>query len=250
MIFGRPMTNSSCDFLYLHGFWGKGLEAPEFLAGLKELGRDGQVLAPNLMVTGPLGPENGFAQWAENVRQWLAVQRNSVNPLYLVGYSMGGRLGMHLLAHMRSEFSGAIFLSTHTGLMTAAEVLAREQWQEQWTERFMQWPWSDLQAAWGQQEVFSGHRVLQRDCNLPREILAQALINWSVLKHQVTAIELKSVACPQLWLYGETDKKYVDLAERWCAEEAMDKAVIIPGGHRLPFESARTCLRQIEAFIS
>lgn len=154
----------------------------------------------------------------------------------LLGYSMGGRLALDLL--QRRRFEKAIIISA--GLNAPDE--ARRARDEEWARRFEREEWTALMRAWNAQAVFGGHEVARREEDFDRAELARALREWSPAV--LPPPRLEEIASPILWVAGERDAKYVEVARRAISRLPHAELWICPdAGHRVPWE-------QPEAFVS
>lgn len=221
-------------WVFLHGFWG---QASDWQPLINELNlNSSQVILPELLTPGSQwGPHLDYKAWADKFCSSLS----KTEKYTLVGYSMGGRLALHL-AYLYPDFwSRVVLLSTHPGLWDPQGVIQRRHWEQEWKAKFLQENWSELAAAWQQQAVFAGDRPVNKE-EIPgqREVLAQALENWSSVAHLFDLEELKSFKTPLYWFAGERDLKYVGL-HQWLKNQGVDAQFFtIEGiGHRLIFES-------------
>jgi len=120
-------------------------------------------------------------EWALRFNQVAAARSSANSKRILLGYSMGGRLGLHALAQNPSVWSGAVFLSTNPGLTTNEEKLQRLENDKKWALRFAEEDLRKVLEDWNAQAVFAGAPVPQR--NLPDDIrgqLVHALTYWSL----------------------------------------------------------------------
>lgn len=118
--------------LFLHGFLGNRFE---FAAVMEDLGRDFFCVAPDLPGHGktivadslPLPLIYGMDSTAQGVMQCLGglyqqlgcpLGRPNLGKIGLVGYSMGGRLGLYLLLNRPQAFWGGVVESASPGLET------------------------------------------------------------------------------------------------------------------------------------
>ena len=160
----------------------------------------------------------------------------------LVGYSMGGRLALDLL--QRRRFDAAILISA--GLNAPDE--ARRARDEEWARRFETEEWSSLMRAWNAQEVFGGHVVDRREEDFDRAELARQLRECSpaVLAPPV----LEEIDTPVLWVAGERDAKYVEIAKRAVQRLPHAECWICPNaGHRVPWEQPDALVARVRDFI-
>ena len=176
----------------------------------------------------------------------------------LLGYSMGGRLALQLLdakwrtgtpacppGHRdRDTFTRAIIVSA--GLNAPDD--ARRARDEEWARRFESEEWTSLMRAWNAQPVFGGHEVPRREEDYSRAELARQLreVSPAVLPPP----RLESIETPVLWIAGERDTKYVDIARTAVARLPRAELWICPdAGHRVPWEQRDAFLDRLRAFL-
>lgn len=160
----------------------------------------------------------------------------------LFGYSMGGRIVLSMLE--RRRFDKAIVVSA--GLN--APDPARRARDEEWARRFETEEWSSLMRAWNAQEVFGGHVLERREEDYDRLDLAMEL------RHLSPAVlpppRLESIETPVLWIAGERDMKYADIARRAVARLPHGELWICPNaGHRVPWEQPDALVARLRDFI-
>jgi len=160
----------------------------------------------------------------------------------LLGYSMGGRLALQLLE--RQQFRCAVIVSA--GLNTPdAERRARD---EEWARRFESEEWTSLMRAWNAQPVFGGHALERHERNYDRAEFARQLREWSPAV--LPPPRLEEIATPILWIAGERDLKYVDIARRAVARLPHAELWICPdAGHRVPWEQPELFVQRLRRFI-
>jgi 2-succinyl-6-hydroxy-2,4-cyclohexadiene-1-carboxylate synthase len=160
----------------------------------------------------------------------------------LLGYSMGGRLALQLLE--RERFAKAIIISA--GLNTPDD--ARRARDEEWARRFESEEWSSLMRAWNAQEVFGGHAVERREEDFDRAELARQLRESSPAV--LPPPRLESIETPILWIAGQRDAKYTDVAKRAVARLPHAELWICPNaGHRVPWEQPEALVARLRAFL-
>ncbi len=154
----------------------------------------------------------------------------------LLGYSMGGRLALDLL--QKERFDKAIIVSA--GLNAPDD--ARRVRDAEWARRFESGEWSSLMRDWNAQPVFGGHTLERREEDYDRRELARQLREWSPAV--LPPPRLEAIDIPVLWIAGERDAKYVEIARTAVARLPRAELWICPAaGHRVPWE-------QPEAFVS
>lgn len=168
-----------------------------------------------------------------------------LSPLHgevLVGYSMGGRLALDLL--QRQRFDSAVIISAGLNEPDPAR-LARD---EAWARRFESEEWSSLMRAWNAQEVFGGHVVERHEEDFDRAKLARQLREYSPAVFPPP--QLERIETPILWIAGERDAKYVDIAKRAVARLPHGELWICPNaGHRVPWEQPDALVARLRLFL-
>ena len=160
----------------------------------------------------------------------------------LLGYSMGGRLALQLLESQR--FRCAIIVSA--GLNAADD--DRRRRDEEWARRFESGDWASLMRDWNAQPVFGGHALDRREEDYDRTELARQLREWSPAV--LPPPRLESIETPLLWIVGERDAKYVEIANRAIARLPNGELWICPdAGHRVPWEQPQAFVARLRAFL-
>lgn len=160
----------------------------------------------------------------------------------LLGYSMGGRLALQLLEQQR--FTKAVIVSA--GLNAPDE--ERRNRDEEWARRFESEEWTLLMAAWNAQPVFGGHALERHEADYDRRELARQLREWSPAV--LPPPRLEAIETPILWIAGERDAKYVDIARR-AVERLPDAELWIcpDAGHRVPWEQPEAFIERLRRFL-
>jgi 2-succinyl-6-hydroxy-2,4-cyclohexadiene-1-carboxylate synthase len=160
----------------------------------------------------------------------------------LLGYSMGGRLALRILED--TSFPKAIIVSA--GLNAPDD--ERRKRDETWARRFESEDWSTLMRDWNAQPVFGGHVLDRREEDYDRAELARQLREYSPAV--LPPPELERIETPILWIAGERDAKYVDIAKRAVARLPRAELWICPNaGHRVPWEQPDSFVSRLRAFI-
>lgn len=161
----------------------------------------------------------------------------------LMGYSMGGRLALQMLESGASAAS-AVIISAGLNAPDAA----RKGRDEEWARRFETDEWSSLIRAWNAQPVFGGHVVERREEDFDRHELARQLREYSPAV--LPPPKLESIETPVLWIAGERDVKYVDIARFAAARLPHAELWICPNaGHRVPWEQPEELVERLRAWL-
>lgn len=226
------MNKSVGTLICLHGFLGQG--------------RDWQSLLPgswNREMPDLFAPASQ-SRWSESF-QGLSEQLNSIaerasGPRVFMGYSLGGRIGLHALIEKSHLWAGGIFISTHPGLQDLGDRVRRFEADEQWARRFESEKWKDLMREWNSQSVFGGTPgPVRLEKEYSRSALAGALRGCSLGLQRDLRSELKRLELPILWVVGENDSKFLELARDVKRTHAgIELCVLGSAGHRAPWEQA------------
>ncbi|BCX47051.1 2-succinyl-6-hydroxy-2,4-cyclohexadiene-1-carboxy late synthase [Haloferula helveola] len=198
----------------------------------------------------------------------------------LLGYSMGGRLALHALLAGRDErprssesaiggngprtsggarpyrgsWDAAVIVSAHPGLEDETQRAERREKDAEWAAKALKGEWSEFLAEWNAQAVLatSDAELKMGDrgkLEVRRNSVARSFMDWSLGAQAPLWNRLGRIACPVLWVAGERDTKFRELAERVASagagrsghgleRDAPATLWIAPGaGHRVPWES-------------
>ena len=256
---GRPGAPAVC---FLHGFMGAGADwqpATDALAGpFRTLAVDlpGQGTAtglPEACYTMP-GAAAAVLRTLDAAGYGAGGQAERVA---VVGYSMGGRLALHLALHHPDRLAALVLVSASPGLADAAARAARRRTDAARAAALR----DDLPAflhAWYRQPLFASlaHHGLaapmtaRRAANDPRE-LGRVLRGMGTGAQTPLWDRLPALAVPTLALAGALDAKYVALAEQMAAYAPRLAAAVVPdAGHALHAERPAAFLAHLRPFLA
>ena len=172
----------------------------------------------------------------------------------LLGYSMGGRLALHALLEAEHPWQAAVIVSAHPGLECEAESRARRARDAEWASQVLTGDWQEFLEAWNSQAVLgtspmrdalaSGSLIARR-----RE-LARSFVDWSLGAQRPLWSRLPEITVPVLWVVGEHDFKFLEIATR--AVDLMPNAVLAvapSSGHRVPWEAEGWFSERVAEFL-
>lgn len=171
----------------------------------------------------------------------------------LLGYSMGGRLALHALLAAPTLFQAAIIVSAHTGL--ADHDLRKHRWRQddEWAKKLRSLPWESFLRIWNDQAVFDG-------AQMPGERLTpfkwrQGIIRsfdcWGLSRQEDLLPKLGHLTLPVLWVSGEKDTRYTELARQAVDSLPDARLSVIPfAGHRVPWEEPAAFTNTVHSFLS
>ena len=168
----------------------------------------------------------------------------------LLGYSMGGRLALHALLENPKKWDKAVIVSAHTGIAEGLRV-PRQVHDAAWAAKALKGDWNTFLAEWNSQGVLDGVAMPDRRKLQPRrEAVARSFMDWTVGVQEDLLPQLERILCPVLWVVGERDTKFLEVAKK--AVEALPNAelCVIPDcGHRVPWEQSELFTKRVEEFL-
>lgn len=231
--------------LYLHGFLGTLTDWNETSV---RLGDRFAHLTVDLPGHGDTDPHLSIDSYSMPETAGLVVgllDRLGIERCHLLGYSMGGRLGLYLLLNHSERFERAIIESASPGLQSESERKDRRQHDRTLAERVLNEEFSAFLAYWYAQPSFasldrSGPRyeaMLDRRLKQSPEGLARSLELMGTGAQPSLWEQLPSLKVPTLFVAGSVDAKFSDLAERMASLCGSTRSAIIPNaGHVAHFE--------------
>jgi 2-succinyl-6-hydroxy-2,4-cyclohexadiene-1-carboxylate synthase len=222
----------------LHGFSGTG-RVWEGVA--RELRRQGyRPLAPDLAGHGAASRFEPPITFAGCVSEVLA---GAPERFALCGYSLGGRVALHVALAAPERVSRLVLVSSSAGIEDAAERSERRRIDGRLAEELETMPFEEFIERWRTQPLFAGDpprvdRLAREDQrrNDPRA-LAAALRGLGTGEMASLWDRLAELTMPVSVIVGERDAKFRELGERMVAILPNGELSVIAGGHNLPLES-------------
>lgn len=189
-------------------------------------------------------PEASWEAWTDAFTAKVSAVDDS--PL-LLGYSMGGRLALMALLAKPAMWRAAVIVSAHPGLTSDAEREARLAKDAQWLAELDTLPWPAFWQKWCAQSNLKGP---------PRQLptfhpqMRQALLRFSLGNQTNEAHALASLRTRLLWITGEQDAKFTQLANKVCHDHPTFRHVVISDcGHRVPWEQPESFSQQVRHYL-
>jgi 2-succinyl-6-hydroxy-2,4-cyclohexadiene-1-carboxylate synthase len=162
----------------------------------------------------------------------------------LCGYSLGGRVALHVALAAPERVERLVLVSTSAGIEDADERRARAAADGRLAEELESGSYEEFIERWGAQPLFAGDpseveelaRADQRR-NRP-EALAAVLRGIGAGEMESLWERLHELEMPVSVLVGDRDQKYLDLGRRMVEMMPRAEMHVLPGGHRLALESS------------
>ena len=234
--------------LLLHGFTQTGRGWDEVVRHLA--GEPYRPLAPDLRGHGAAGSRRpiDMASCVRDVAGLVA------GPFALAGYSMGGRIALHVALAHPERVSRLVLVSATAGIEDDGERSARRARDEElaaWMERRGM---AEVADRWGAQPLFAGQTAevaaaarTDRLCNDPAH-LAAALRGVGTGVMTPLWDRLGELRMPVAVLAGERDAKFAALGRRLAQALPRATLTIVAGaGHAVALEAPAAVAAAIEA---
>ncbi len=161
----------------------------------------------------------------------------------LCGYSMGGRVALHVALAAPARVARLVLVSTTAGIADVAERTARRRSDQRLADDLERVPYEEFIERWRTQPLFADD---------PPEVGALARADQRRNRPGALAAVLRGIgsgAMEPLWsrlceltmpvtiVVGERDAKFLALGRRMESLLPNGELAILPGGHGLPLES-------------
>lgn len=199
-------------------------------------------------------PTESFEQLVKAIVERIQSQKTKMRRCVFVGYSLGGRAGLHILEQYPDLFDDWFFVSTHSGFVTDTDTDTDRQLRLQsdleWKNKLLNLSWDEFLKQWNSQPVFSQTKSVERAVNLSADIYAQMLDQLSLARQKDFSEIIRKYQNRITWIVGEKDPKFLNLADNLKQKKILSSTERIPSsGHRIPFDEpvllAEIILRQL-----
>jgi 2-succinyl-6-hydroxy-2,4-cyclohexadiene-1-carboxylate synthase len=161
----------------------------------------------------------------------------------LCGYSLGGRVALHVALAAPERVCRLLLVSTSAGIDDPAERAARRAFDERLARDLETRPYEEFIERWRAQPLFAGDpaqvgelaRSDQRR-NDPRA-LARVLRGLGAGRMQPLWGQLEGLEMHVSVIVGERDEKFLAIGRRMVRELPDGELLVVAGGHALPLEN-------------
>lgn len=161
----------------------------------------------------------------------------------LCGYSLGGRVALHVALAAPARVTRLVLVSTTAGIERAAERAERSAADHRLADELERIPFEDFIERWRTQPLFAGDppevgRLAREDQRRNRpDALAAVLRGIGSGEMAPLWDRLGELTMPVTVLVGDRDAKFRALAERMVRLLPNAELVAAAGGHGLPLEN-------------
>ncbi|MGI8712453.1 MAG: 2-succinyl-6-hydroxy-2,4-cyclohexadiene-1-carboxylate synthase [Solirubrobacteraceae bacterium] len=227
----------STPLVLLHGFTNTGASWDRVVAALGERYRP---LAPDIRGHGSAADRRPVTLEAVTDD----ISRLAPNALTLAGYSMGGRLALHLAFALAPRITRLVLIGASPGLADPVQRAARREADERLADELRQLTIEQFARRWAQTPVLGGQPpavqaavTADRLRNTPAG-LAAALRGLGTGALTSLWDRLGELETPVVLIVGERDHKFRATAEQMLAALPSARLDVVPGaGHAVHLEA-------------
>ncbi|WP_169628113.1 2-succinyl-6-hydroxy-2,4-cyclohexadiene-1-carboxylate synthase [Ferrimonas senticii] len=172
-------------------------------------------------------------------------------PFHLFGYSLGGRIALHLAHRCRERLLSFTLESANRGILTEPEKVARLADDRQWWQLMHDHGMAAFLDVWYRQPVFAEmtepkrqQMIRQRLDNDPQALAAMFL--GTSMGHQQ---DQASLAVPTLLMTGNRDDKYTEMAQHW-PDPRLTHVLIDGAGHNIHASQPAAFIATLQAQLT
>jgi 2-succinyl-6-hydroxy-2,4-cyclohexadiene-1-carboxylate synthase len=245
--------------LLLHGFTGS---AAAWAPLSKLLGSHFHTIAPDLIGHGRSdSPPDAKRYSMQNcVADLLAIlDALEIERAHVLGYSMGGRVALHLAAAAPGRVGALVLESSSPGIGDPAERQARVAADEALAESIERDGLAAFVDRWERLPLFASQASLPRQARARLHAqrmrnnplgLANSLRGMGAGRQAPLWNRLAALDTPTLLIAGELDAKYRTLASQIATKLPSAQAVIVPGaGHAVHLEQPQAFIDSVLEFL-
>jgi 2-succinyl-6-hydroxy-2,4-cyclohexadiene-1-carboxylate synthase len=161
----------------------------------------------------------------------------------LCGYSMGGRVALHVALAAPQRVDRLVLVSTAAGIEDPAERARRRESDNRLAEELENSPFEDFIECWQTQLLFAddpaevGARAREDQRRNRPDALAAVLRGIGTGEMEPLWDRLGELTMPVTVIVGDRDAKFHALGQRLTALLPRADLVVLQGGHRLPLEN-------------
>ncbi len=177
---------------------------------------------------------------------------DSPGAFVLCGYSLGGRVALHVALAAPERVSALVLVSTSAGIENPVERAERRAADGHLADELEQIPFEDFIERWRTQPLFADEPievgVLAREDQRRNRPQALAAVLRGIGTGEMDPLwgRLHELTMPVTVLVGDRDAKYLALGERMVDLMPEADLLVVPGGHGLPFENPEAVARAID----
>lgn len=187
----------------------------------------------------------------------LLIQKLDVSPLFLFGYSMGGRLALKTAFSSPKTFKGLILESTNSGITDEVDRKERREKDEQRAQRIEK-NYENFLSEWQNLELFQSPLPVKQEL-VDDYLKAQFSQNPAAMTASLRGFgtgsmtpvcdQLKNVDLPVLLMAGTKDQKYQKINTFMAKQFPNATFSSIKAGHRIHLDNPAAFAQEIKNYF-
>ncbi len=192
---------------------------------------------------------SGFEQISNAIQTRL--NSLSIGKYHLLGYSLGGRIALHLAQAYPDNLLSLSLESSHPGLQSIAERQTRARSDHSWSEKLSSIPIESFLSQWYQQGVFAEltdskrQALIRKRSSNNSEVLLTVFEPTSLAKQKDLWQLPNQLQLPCHYFVGADDAKFSALASRWASQANIQVHAIVDAGHNVHLASPTLFCQQL-----
>jgi 2-succinyl-6-hydroxy-2,4-cyclohexadiene-1-carboxylate synthase len=235
----------------IHGFLGEASDWSQIKAGI-ENNSEGSVnfITENLFGKDETGILDFNKQADSIIKKIKSLGRFNAKKI-LLGYSLGGRIGLHILKQNTELFDHYVFLSTNPGLKSPDERKKRILHDQSWSEKISLENWDSFINEWNSQSVFAGSSdEAKRDpSRFDLLKLKESMLKWSLGQQTDFSDTIHMFNYKITWMVGDRDEKYCEIAESLKKNSIIKDYIKASSGHRIWLDNPQAVVDAVSKLI-
>ncbi|GEA62054.1 putative 2-succinyl-6-hydroxy-2,4-cyclohexadiene-1-carboxylate synthase [Vibrio comitans NBRC 102076] len=251
----RALTSApTARLVFVHGFLGSRADWKSVVQYLPDSVDAYALDLPGHGSVKQLRPKN-FKGFVEHIKAQLQYLPDDGTPLFLVGYSLGARLLMHLAVQLDDDersIAGFVIEGGNFGLQQESEIESRWENDYRWIARFREHPLTEVLNDWYQQSIFTSltsvqrKRLIEERTRNDGEALAEVMSVTSLAKQDYLLPLLLSTQHKIYYIAGENDEKFCRLYE----SSKVDYEVVSGAGHNAHKDQPNKYAKKLTQLLS
>lgn len=248
-------TSGGIPILFLHGFMAGGYV---WLPTMEKISHIANCLAPDLPGHGRTIADLDKLDFDSLADALVQLTKEKFGcPAVLVGYSLGGRMALHIALKYPKQFTALVLESATAGIESEGERKERLAQDGKLAEALRQEGMKKFLQEWYRQPLFASlkpemvEKIISKKTANDPNLLAEVVVRLSPGRQQPLWSDLPKWQKPSLLIAGELDQKYCGAAARMSTLLQHSWLSIIPGaGHIVHLENNADFTDTLKNFLT
>ncbi|MEL7834901.1 2-succinyl-6-hydroxy-2,4-cyclohexadiene-1-carboxylate synthase [Fodinibius sp. Rm-B-1B1-1] len=254
----HQQDNSLPYLLMLHGFMGDRRVFNHLIDDLSNFCNPVTIDLLGFGKTAKPTSQNRYREKYQVADLYSLIQQLNYKPLYLYGYSMGGRLALHIVSQHVQLFKGLILESTNCGIVDPKERKKRQKIDAERAESITNdfkaflsdWKKLDLFASPIRPDKSLTQKYYQIQSEQSPSALAASLQGFGTGSMTPICDHLPNIKLPTLLIAGSADEKYQHINQHLSKQLPNATFSSIKAGHRIHLDNPQALESELQNFLT